>query len=72
MDRVNAATQQLRDLNSPANPFNPYNQQIIEGLATKTLKGYQRGGKVKKTGIYKLHKGETVIPRGGVLRSRTK
>jgi hypothetical protein len=24
--------------------------------------GFKKGGKVKKTGIYKLHKGERVIP----------
>jgi hypothetical protein len=36
----------------------------LAGGALKALKipGFKKGGKVKKTGIYKLHKGETVVP----------
>lgn len=31
-------------------------------IANKTVLGsYKKGGKVKKTGLYKLHKGEKVI-----------
>lgn len=30
-------------------------------LAAKGLKGFKRGGKVKKTGVYKLHAGEKVV-----------
>lgn len=30
------------------------------------LGSYQKGGKVKKTGIYKVHKGEVVIPAAKV------
>jgi hypothetical protein len=30
-------------------------------LAAKGLKGFKRGGKVKKTGVAKLHKGERVL-----------
>jgi hypothetical protein len=30
-------------------------------LESKGLKGFKRGGKVKKTGVYKLHKGEKVV-----------
>lgn len=29
-------------------------------IVSKPLGSYKNGGKVKKTGIYKLHKGETV------------
>src|SRR5262249_37832252 len=32
-------------------------------LKAKGLKGFKRGGKVKKTGVYKLHKGEKVLTR---------
>jgi len=32
------------------------------GFAKKKKKSFQKGGKVKKTGTYKLHKGETVVP----------
>ena len=32
-------------------------------VTNKTVLGsYKKGGKVKKTGLYKLHKGENVIP----------
>jgi hypothetical protein len=30
-------------------------------LADKGLKGFKRGGKVKKTGVAKVHKGERVL-----------
>jgi len=29
---------------------------------TPPLKSFKKGGKVKKTGVYKLHKGEKVVP----------
>jgi hypothetical protein len=32
------------------------------GLKALGIPGFKKGGKVKKTGIYKLHKGETVVP----------
>lgn len=34
------------------------------GLHAAHVPGFKKGGKVHKTGIYKLHKGETVIPTG--------
>jgi hypothetical protein len=34
------------------------------GLQTGMIKGFQQGGVVPETGIYALHKGETVIPAG--------
>ena len=36
------------------------------GAAAHGLKipGFKHGGRVKKTGIYKLHEGETVVPAG--------
>lgn len=34
------------------------------GLHALKVPGFKKGGKVKKTGIYKLHKGETVVPTG--------
>lgn len=30
------------------------------------LKGFKKGGKVKKTGVYKLHAGEKVVPANRV------
>jgi len=36
-------------------------KQLIEFM--KHPKGYKKGGKVKKTGIYKLHKGERVLTK---------
>lgn len=36
-------------------------QQLREELAGKGLKGFKKGGKVKKTGVYKLHAGEKVV-----------
>ena len=35
---------------------------LQEELKSKGLKGFKKGGKVKKTGPYKLHKGEVVVP----------
>jgi len=32
-------------------------------LAKETMGSFKKGGKVKKTGIYKLHAGETVVPK---------
>jgi hypothetical protein len=32
--------------------------------------GFKRGGDVKRTGVYKLHKGERVIPAGRSRRGR--
>jgi len=37
-------------------------QQLRRELTEKGLKGFKKGGPVKKTGVYKLHKGERVVP----------
>ena len=44
-------------------------RQMRQELNDKGIKGFKRGGKVKKTGVYKLHKGEKVIPARVVRRS---
>jgi hypothetical protein len=36
-------------------------RKLRDELSDKGLKGFKRGGKVKKTGVYKLHKGEKVV-----------
>ena len=37
----------------------------LEGdSATKSPPSYKKGGKVKKTGLARLHKGEMVVPKG--------
>jgi hypothetical protein len=36
-------------------------RRLRDELSSKGLKGFRRGGRVKKTGVYKLHKGEKVI-----------
>ena len=36
----------------------------IASLGGPLLGGMKKGGKVKKTGVYKLHAGETVVPAG--------
>lgn len=38
----------------------------VASLAGKVIGSLKKGGKVKKTGKYKLHKGEQVIPRNRV------
>ncbi len=42
-------------------------QQLRNELREKGLQGFRRGGKVKKTGVYKLHKGEKVLTRRQAL-----
>ena len=32
------------------------------GLPGRVMGSFKKGGKVKKTGVYKLHKGERVMP----------
>jgi len=45
-------------------------QDLRRELLQKGLKGFNRGGTVPKTGIYKLHKDEEVIPAGQAKKSR--
>jgi hypothetical protein len=41
--------------------------KLRQELSDKGLKGFKRGGKVKETGVYKLHKGERVLTRRQAL-----
>lgn len=41
---------------------NRVTDQLRKELRDKGLKGFKKGGKVKKTGVYKLHAGEKVVP----------
>ena len=47
-------------------------QKLRRELQEKGIKGFKRGGKVKKTGVYKLHKGEKVVTASTVRRSPVK
>ena len=41
-----------------------WNENVRKGTPEKNLiKGFKKGGKVKKTGMYKLHKGEHVMTK---------
>lgn len=40
-------------------------QQLLDG-------SFKKGGSVKKTGIYKLHKGEEVIPKKKAMSAKMK
>lgn len=42
----------------------PGEKRIDTSEMTKPLGSFKKGGKVKKTGVYKLHEGETVVPKG--------
>lgn len=42
------------------------------GMPMPPYRSMKKGGKVKKTGIYKLHKGEEVVPLKSLLRARSK
>lgn len=37
-------------------------RRLREELRDKGIQGFKRGGRVHRTGIYKLHRGERVIP----------
>lgn len=39
-------------------------------LKRELLGGFKKGGKVKKTGLYKVHKGEEVIPKKKAMSKR--
>ncbi len=41
--------------------------QLRQELTDKGMPGFRRGGKVKKTGVYELHKGEKVLTRRQAL-----
>jgi hypothetical protein len=46
--------------------------RLREELAAKGLKGFKRGGKVKKTGVAKVHKGERVLSAKQAKKSAVK
>lgn len=45
--------------------------QLRLELQEKGLKGFKRGGKVKKTGVYRLHKGERVKTKAQAKKDET-
>ena len=44
--------------------------RLRKELSNRGLKGFKRGGRVHRTGIYKLHRGERVVPARSKRRSR--
>lgn len=55
--------------------YNPTIEDLAEetGIRPEEVLGeYKKGGMVKKTGYYKLHKGEKVIPANEVKKNKTK
>src|SRR5215469_960729 len=46
-------------------PFSAYSTtaKLRQELEDEGLKGFKRGGKVKKTGVAKVHKGERVLTK---------
>lgn len=49
----------VRDNIAPNNPISSRSRQIDQALQGS----FKKGGKVKKTGIYKLHRGEEVLTK---------
>jgi hypothetical protein len=47
-------------------------QSLRKELEDKGLKGFKRGGKVKKTGTAKLHKGERVLTKAQAKKPAVK
>ena len=58
-DRL-ASEEALARRNNKLRLINQHNPVGLE--APEVLGNFQKGGKVKQTGLYKLHKGEQVIP----------
>jgi hypothetical protein len=54
-----AGTFQFGAQPQPVAPMRP-----VQQFPAKPIGSFKKGGKVKKTGTYKLHKGERVIPKG--------
>ena len=42
----------------------------LQSIDRDPFKGFRKGGRVHRTGIYRLHKGERVIPARGRRRGR--
>ena len=53
----NIVQQYFRNLNNKANSLTNN-----ENNNPRQLGSYRKGGQIKKTGLYKLHKGEVVVP----------
>lgn len=53
----------LRENKEPIASPSRVTKELREELKTKGLKGFAKGGKVKKTGKAKVHKGEYVIKK---------
>ena len=51
----------------PRYPVGPSRGPMFGGRVLATMK---KGGKVKKTGLYKLHRGEKVVPLSSLRRAR--
>ena len=45
-------------------------EELAAELRSRGIKGFKKGGTVRRTGIYKLHKGEQVIPAGKARMAR--
>ena len=45
-------------------PFRPKSGIASGGAPIRPMGTFKKGGRVKKTGVYKLHKGEQVAPSG--------
>lgn len=60
---------------TPASPYGdpnrrPLRQYPIPMGGRRVLGTMKKGGKIKKTGLYKLHKGERVVPLSSLRRAR--
>lgn len=47
-------------------PGGPQLPRPVSGMRRPILGSFKKGGKVKRTGLYQLHSGEKVVPRGGL------
>jgi len=45
-------------------PIYTITNKLRKELEEKGIKGFKRGGRVPRTGVYKLHRGELVVPKG--------
>ena len=50
-----------RGFDPPITPGLNISRRLREELESKGLKGFKRGGKVKKTGVAKVHRGERIV-----------
>ena|ERR1051325_225553 len=59
-------------INNSRYPKGDLSKVQYDDLPKYKIQSFKKGGKVNKTGIYKLHKGEVVIPRNKVTKSMKK